>query len=128
MMRRISLLEGSSTSLDVFAAVERAASDAKTVLVVLDSLHTHAHVIKELHLYSSLVSPGSYLVVFDTVVEQMPADFFPDRPWGPGDSPMTAVREFLTGNQEFEIDRRIEDKLQITVAPGGYLRRVAAGA
>jgi cephalosporin hydroxylase len=92
------------------------------VLVVLDANHTHAHVLKELELYAPLVTRGSYLVVFDTVVEDMPAGCFPDRPWGPGNNPRTAVRAFLETTDRFVVDREIEEKLQITVAPGGYLK------
>ena len=94
-------------------------------MVILDSNHTHEHVLRELELYSSLVTKGCYLIVFDTVVEDMPADFFPDRPWGPGDNPKTAVHEFLKSNCRFEIDRETHDKLQITVAPDGYLKCIA---
>ena len=92
-------------------------------MVVLDSNHTHEHVLKELELYSPLVSKGSYCVVFDTVVEDMPEGSFPDRPWGKEDNPKTAVREFLKSNDLFEIDKSIQDKLLITVAPDGYLKR-----
>jgi len=93
-------------------------------MVVLDSNHTHEHVLHELELYAPLVTKGSYLVVMDTVVEQMPGDAFPDRPWGKGNNPMTAVREFLARTTRFEVDREIEDKLLLTVAPSGYLRCV----
>ena len=89
---------------------------------MLDSLHTHDHVTKELELYSPLVSKGSYLVVFDTIIEDMPEDFFPDRPWGKGNNPKTAVWEFLKKNDRFVIDKEIENKLLITVAPDGYLK------
>ncbi|MNH14145.1 Rhamnosyl O-methyltransferase precursor [compost metagenome] len=91
---------------------------------MLDSNHTHEHVLKELELYAPLVAVGSYCVVMDTVVEDMPADFFPDRPWGPGDNPKTAVWEYLKGNDSFEIDYQLQNKLLVTVAPDGYLRRV----
>ena len=96
----------------------------KKVLVVLDSNHTHEHVLEELRLYAPLVSVGSYCVVMDTVVEDMPADAFPDRPWGKGDNPKTAVWAYLEENRDFEIDQAIHSKLLITVAPDGYLRRV----
>lgn len=91
---------------------------------MLDSNHTHDHVLEELRLYAPLVSVGSYCVVMDTVVEDMPADFFPDRPWGPGDNPKTAVWKYLEENDCFEIDQQLQNKLLITVAPDGYLRRV----
>ncbi len=102
-----------------------AAQGQERVLVVLDSNHTHAHVLGELEAYGPLASVGSYCVVFDTLVEDMPADFYPDRPWGPGDNPKTAVRKFLKSHPAFEVDRSIQDKLLITVAPDGYLKRVA---
>jgi cephalosporin hydroxylase len=93
-------------------------------LVVLDSNHTHEHVLRELELYSPLVTRDSYLVVFDTVVEEMPADCFPNRPWGPGNNPMTAVRTFLAGNSRFVIDEEMSGKLLLSVAPDGYLKCV----
>jgi cephalosporin hydroxylase len=118
----IEMLEGSSIAPEVVAAVHERAKSYERVLVVLDSNHTHEHVARELALYSDLVGHGSYIVVFDTVIEDMPAEFFPDRPWGPGDNAGTAVREFLQKNPRFEVDREIQDKLLLTVAPGGYLR------
>ena len=125
MSRRIRLIEGSSIADDVVEQAAAMAADASTVLVVLDSNHTHEHVLRELELYAPLVTTGSYVVVFDTIVEDFPDDMYPDRPWGRGDNPKTAVHEFLRRSDEFEIDRTIENKLQITVAPNGYLRRVA---
>ena len=122
---RIRLLEGSSIGDEVYVQVRAEAEDAQRVMVILDSNHTHEHVLRELELYSPLVSSGSYCVVFDTVVEDMPADFFPDRPWGPGNNPKTAVHEFLSSQagQGFEIDKALQDKLLISVAPDGFLRR-----
>jgi cephalosporin hydroxylase len=107
------------------AQVREIAADYQSVLVCLDSNHTHAHVLAELQAYAPLTSVGSYCVVFDTIVEEMPADMYPDRPWGPGDNPKTAVREYLKTHEEFEIDRSIQHKLVITVAPDGYLIRTA---
>ncbi|MDQ0572432.1 cephalosporin hydroxylase [Variovorax paradoxus] len=126
MAKRISMLEGSSIAPDIIAAVQREGLGKKSVLVCLDSNHTHAHVLDELKAYAPMVSVGSYCVVFDTIVEDLPASFFPDRPWGPGDNPKTAVHEFLkTHGSLFEIDRSVDSKLLISVAPDGYLRRVA---
>ncbi|WP_426391401.1 cephalosporin hydroxylase family protein [Variovorax sp. R-27] len=126
MMKRISMIEGSSIAQDVIDKVKAAASDKRSVLVCLDSNHTHAHVLDELRAYAPLVSVGSYCVVFDTIVEDLPDSLFPDRPWGPGDNPKTAVHEFLkTHAHVFEIDRAIDNKLLVSVAPDGYLRRVA---
>ncbi|KIH85927.1 cephalosporin hydroxylase family protein [Pseudomonas batumici] len=123
MARRISMIQGSSIDPAIVEQVrERVAG--KKVLVVLDSNHTHEHVLEELRAYAPLASVGSYCVVMDTVVEDMPADAFPDRPWGKGDNPKTAVWVYLEENRDFEIDARIHSKLLITVAPDGYLRRV----
>lgn len=122
MFKRIKLLEGSSTSPAILAEVRELAKGKKQVLVILDSNHTHAHVLEELKLYSPLVTAGGYLIVFDTVAEDMPIDALNGRPWGPGNSPKTAVREFLKSNDRFACDRELDDKLQITVAPEGFLR------
>ena len=124
MSSRISMIEGSSLDAGVIKRVHEFASGFKKVMVFLDSNHTHDHVLDELKSYSGLVSPGSYCVVFDTLVEDLPDSLYPDRPWGPGNNPKTAVHEFLKTNSEFEIDKSIDDKLLITVAPDGYLRRV----
>lgn len=124
MFKRISLLQGSSIAPDVIAAVKAAAA-GKRVLVVLDSNHTHEHVLAELEAYAPLVSVGSYCVVMDTVVEDLPDDFYPDRPWGRGDNPKTAVLQYLKAHPEFGIDRDLENKILITVAPSGYLKRVS---
>jgi len=125
MARRIAMIEGSSVDDDVVAQVRERVAGRERVLVVLDSNHTHEHVARELELYGELVTPGSYLVVMDTVIDDMPAEAFPDRPWGPGNNPKTAVHEFLARNDRFEIDREISDKLLITVAPDGYLKCLA---
>lgn len=122
LARRIRMLQGSSIDPAIVAQATEAAR-GKKVMVVLDSNHTHEHVLAELQLYAPLVSPGSYCVVMDTVVENMPDRLFGDRPWGVGNNPLTAVREFLATHPEFETDRSIHDKLAVTVAPEGYLRR-----
>ncbi|MFZ4287632.1 cephalosporin hydroxylase family protein [Variovorax sp. HJSM1_2] len=123
---RIKLIEGSSTAPDVVAQVREAAKGKKNVLVCLDSNHTHEHVLAELQAYGDLVSVGSYCVVFDTFVEDMPADYvWTDRPWGKGDNPKTAVWEWLRSHPEFVIDKSVEDRLLVTSAPDGFLRRVA---
>jgi cephalosporin hydroxylase len=122
LMRRITLIEGSSTDEDVVAQVREHARPGAQVMVILDSNHTHEHVLRELELYSPLVRKGGYLVVFDTIIEDMGAEAFADRPWGVGNNPKTAVHEFLRTNDRFEVDRAMHDKLLITVAPDGYLR------
>ena len=122
LAKRLTLLQGSSVSTETLAEVRRIAAGKNRVLVVLDSNHTHDHVLAELRLYSTLVKRGSYLVVFDTVIETLPADCFGDRPWGPGNNPKTAVRAFLAETDRFQIDGRIQDKLLFSAAPDGYLR------
>jgi cephalosporin hydroxylase len=125
MARRIEMIQGSSISDDVIRKVRARAEGEERVLVCLDSNHTHEHVLAELEAYAPLTSAGSYCVVFDTVVEDMPAEMFPDRPWGPGDNPKTAVFEYLKSHPEFEIDRSIDHKLLISVAPHGFLKRLS---
>jgi len=122
MFKRIKMLEGSSIDENIVMQVQALAKKKTPILVVLDSMHTHAHVAEELKAYAPLVTNGSYLVVFDTVVEDMPDDMFNDRPWGKGNNPKTAVWEFLKSSDRFEVDKEIENKLLITVAPGGYLK------
>jgi cephalosporin hydroxylase len=124
MFKRISMIQGSAVDRAVSDQVLAAAQNAKKVLVILDSNHTHEHVLKELELYSPLVKKGSYLIVYDTVVEDLPDECFADRPWKKGNNPKTAVWEFLKKNNRFEIDKEIENKLLLTVAPDGYLRCV----
>ncbi len=123
LFHRITLIEGSSTDPEVAARIAWLAAGRRT-LVLLDWNHTHDHVLNELRLYSPLVKTGSYIVVFDTIIEHLPDDFFPDRPWGHGNNPQTAVAELLEQNERFRIDGDLEAKLVITAAPGGYLKCV----
>jgi len=125
MASRILMIQGSSTAAEVVARVKEIAASHERILVFLDSNHTHDHVLAELNAYAPLASVGSYCVVFDTLIEDMPPDAYPDRPWGPGNNPKTAVHEFLKSHDGFEIDKRLQDKLLITVAPDGYLKRLA---
>lgn len=124
LAHRITMIEGSSTDEAVLEQVRQFAAGAESVMVVLDSNHAHEHVLRELELYSPLVTTGSYLIVFDTAVELMPADAYPDRPWGKGANPYTAVQEFVAGSNRFEIDTDYDSKLLVTVAPSGYLKCV----
>tara|TARA_B110000438_G_scaffold169307_1_gene161797 strand:- start:6584 stop:7351 length:768 start_codon:yes stop_codon:yes gene_type:complete len=124
MASRIQMIQGSSIAPDIIAQVHTVAANYTRVLVMLDSNHTHAHVLAELQAYAPLTSVGSYCCVFDTVVEDLPKEMFPDRPWGPVDNPKTAVWEYLKTHPKFEIDKSIQHKLLITVAPDGYLRRI----
>ena len=124
MSRRITMIEGSSIAPEIVAQVKAKAKGKKRILVCMDSNHTHDHVLAELEAYAPLTGVGSYCVVFDTFVEDVPADVFDNRPWHPGNSPKTAVWEYLKTHPEFEIDKSIHQKLLITVAPDGYLKRV----
>ena len=124
MSNRIDMIEGSSISPDIISRVQDYSKKYQRILVSLDSNHTHEHVLAELEAYAPLTSIGSFCVVFDTIIEDMPKESFPNRPWGIGDNPKTAVWEFLKTHNEFEIDKNIENKLLITVAPDGYLKRV----
>ena len=125
MSHRIEMIEGSSVDPDIVSLVKEKAKGYERILVYLDSNHTHDHVLAELEAYAPLVSPGSYCVVFDTIIEDMPEGSFPDRPWDKGNNPKTAVWEYLKAHPEFEIDKSIQHKLLITVAPDGYLKRIA---
>jgi len=124
MASRIQMIQGSSIAPEVIKQVHTIADDYETILVCLDSNHTHEHVLAELEAYAPLTSIGSYCVVFDTVIEDLPDNMFPERPWGVGDNPKTAVWEYLRKHSEFEIEKSIQHKLLITVAPDGYLKRV----
>lgn len=125
MSRRITMLEGSSVAPEIVAQVASVAAQRRSVLVCLDSNHTHEHVLAELQAYAPMVTVGSYCVVFDTVVEDTPKAVFADRPWGPGNNPKTAVHAYLAATPGFEIDESMDNKLLISVAPNGFLRRVA---
>lgn len=124
MFKRITMIEGSSIAPDIIAQIKAKAAGQQRVLVCLDSNHTHDHVLAELEAYAPLTSVGSYCVVFDTIIEDMPAGSFPDRPWDQGNNPKTAVWEYLKTHPEFESDQSIPHKLLITVAPDGFLKRV----
>lgn len=124
MANRIDMIQGSSIAPEIIKQVFDYAKNYKRILISLDSNHTHEHVLAELEAYAPLTSEDSYCVVFDTVVEDMPESLFPDRSWGPGNNPKTAVWQYLKTHPEFEIDKTIQNKLLITVAPDGYLKRV----
>lgn len=124
LFRRITMIQGSSISHETIEQVRAMAVGKQRVLVCLDSNHTHDHVLAELEAYAPLTSLDSYCIVFDTIIEDMPADMFPDRSWAPGNNPKTAVWEYLKAHPEFEIDKHIDHKLLISVAPDGYLKRV----
>ncbi|MCO5400266.1 cephalosporin hydroxylase family protein [Ralstonia soli] len=125
MHRRIQMLQGSSIDPALVEQVRQIAASKRTVMVVLDSNHTHDHVLAELNAYAPLTSVDSYCVVFDTFVEDTPKSAFPDRPWGPGNNPKTAVHAYLRAHPEFAVDKAIEHKLLITSSPDGFLKRVS---
>src|SRR5436190_22174083 len=125
MSKRIKMFQGSSVSPEMADLIKKYAEGRGAILVCLDSNHTHDHVLQELKIYAPLASFNSYIVVFDTIVEDLPNEFYSqDRPWGVSNNPKTAVYEFLKENDSFEIDSSIDDKLLISVAPEGYLKRV----
>lgn len=124
MSKKITMFEGSSISDTMIIKVHEFAKRGKKILVCLDSNHTHKHVLSELNAYANLVSVGSYCCVFDTIIENMSEDSCSNRPWGAGNSPKTAVKEYLKNNDNFIINKDIDNKLLITVAPEGYLKRV----
>lgn len=124
LAHKIEMIQGSSIASEVIARVQACASGYQRVMVCLDSNHTHEHVLAELRAYAPLTTLGCYCVVFDTFVEDMPADLFPDRPWAPGDNPKTAVHTYIKEQPGFEIDASIPHKLQVTVAPDGFLKRI----
>ena len=124
MFKRIKMIEGSSIDKKIVKKIFKLAERKKKILVLLDSSHTHSHVLEELKSYSPLVNKGSYVVVFDTVLEDMPKNSFPNRPWDKGDNPKTAVKEFVKKSNRFKIDVDIERKLMITSNPSGFLKCV----
>lgn len=123
MGSRIEMIQGSSIAPETVEKVRASAQGYKTVMVFLDSMHTHDHVLGELDAYATMVSPGSYCVVFDTFVEDMPPQFFADRPWDVGNNPKTATRQWLANHTDFSVDHAMESRLMVTVAPEGFLKR-----
>ncbi len=134
LAHHIEMFQGSSISREIIDQVHAYAGAFKTIMVCLDSNHTHQHVLEELRAYAPLTTRDSYCIVFDTVIEDLPSGMYPDRPWDVGNNPKTAVHAYiqeLAGNDRasanqtlaFEIDKSIDYKLQISVAPDGYLKR-----
>jgi len=124
MFKRIKMIEGSSVDPKIIEEIAKIVTNRKKIMVCLDSNHTHDHVLKELQLYTPFVSVNSYCIVFDTIIEDMNGDSYPDRPWGKGNNPKTAVHEYLMTHPNFEINRSIQNKLLITVSPDGFLKRI----
>ncbi len=123
MFKRITMIQGSSIDKKIIKKVHEFSKDKKKIMIILDSNHTHKHVLEELKAYSSLVTKNSYLIVFDTIIEDLPEELInKQRPWGIGNNPKTAVHEFLKKSKRFKIDKKIEDKLLVTEASCGYLK------
>ena len=124
MYKRIIMLEGDSVSEEIVSKIREIAKNKKRVMVFLDSNHTHTHVLKELELYAPLATVGSYLVLPDTFIEYFPKGYYSNRPWDVGNNPLTALREFLSKNDNFVIDKEKVNKLMMTEAFDGYLKRI----
>lgn len=125
MSSRIDMIQGSSIAPEIIEQVTNLAGNFERILVSLDSNHTHEHVLAELVAYAPLVSEGSYCIVYDTAIDDLPQEIFPDRPWGPDDNPKTAVFEYIKSNNDFVIDHDVDQKLLLSVAPSGYLKRIS---
>ncbi|OUU51923.1 MAG: cephalosporin hydroxylase [Pelagibacteraceae bacterium TMED65] len=124
LRNRLDLIEGSSIQTEIINRVKELAENEKKIMVFLDSNHTHEHVLAELQAYAPLVAKDSYCIAFDTVIEDLPDELCNEKPWGVGNNPKTAVEEFLKSNSDFIVDKTIEDKALITVAPNGFLKRI----
>lgn len=124
LSERLELIEGSSTSSDTISQIKTLLEGSKEVLVILDSHHTHEHVMNELEAYSNFVGKGQYLICGDTIINYIPQQDHRPRPWGPGNNPATAVKEFLSKNHRFEIDKKIDNRLLFSCHPGGYLKAI----
>lgn len=120
----VEMIEGSSIDFDIVEQVGLLAKDYHRPMVFLDSNHTHNHVLAELEAYAPLVGVGSYCIVFDTLIEDYPSATFADRPWHSGNSPKSAVNEFLRTNSNFQIDSFVQDKILVTAAKDGFLKRL----
>ncbi len=127
MSSRITLIEGSSVAQSTTERVKAEIPAGATVMVVLDSDHSHAHVLAELEAYGPLVTPGQFLVAADTLLGHLTKDQTPlarSHVWHPGNEPLTAVRDFLTSHPEFEVDPLVNGKQLLASSPGGYLKRI----
>lgn len=122
LIGKIELIEGDSTSESTIQKLKSILNSSTNTLVILDSHHTHQHVLNELEVYSPLVAKGKYLICGDTIIDHLPNQEHRQRPWGPGNNPGTAVKEFLIKNERFSVDSDLEEKLLFSCHPGGYLR------
>ena len=124
LAHRMRLIEGDSCAASTLQVVKDSVGDRSPVMVILDLTHTHDHVLAELQHYAELVTPGSYVIVMDTIMEHLPAEMFAGKPYGKGNNPATATQAFLAHDGRFEIDHEIEDQVIMTLSPDGFLRRV----
>jgi cephalosporin hydroxylase len=124
LSERLVLIEGSSTAAETLDQVKTLLGGSRKVLVILDSYHTHEHVLNELRSYAPFIEKGQYLICGDTVVERIPLQLHRTRPWGPGNNPATAVKEFLSETDRFAVDEKIDQRLLLSCHPGGYLQAV----
>jgi len=124
LSERLELIEGKSTSADTLDQVKVVLGGSRKVLVILDSFHTHEHVLNELRSYAPFIEKGQYLICGDTVVERIPEQLHRDRPWGPGNNPATAVNEFLIETDRFKVDEKVDQRMLFSCHPGGYLKAI----
>ncbi|MDY1547598.1 cephalosporin hydroxylase family protein [Luteibacter sahnii] len=120
---RLRIVEGDPLDEATFGQVVGHVGARSPVLVILDLTHTHDHVLGELRRYAPLVTPESYVVVMDTIMEYLPEQAFAGKPYGKGNNPATAARAFLAEDERFEVDHAIEDQVIMTLSPDGFLRR-----
>ena len=121
LKKRITLIERNSVAPETAEEVRGLLSPDEKVMVVLDSNHTKEHVRRELELYGPLVTPGSYIVTADGLMEDL-IDVPRGKPEWTRDNPKAAVHEFLATHPEFELDPE-PTRLGVTYWPDGYLRR-----
>lgn len=121
LKKRITLIEGDSIAPGTVQEVHGLIGPEDRVMVVLDSNHSKAHVLKELQLYGALVTPGSYIVATDGNMAEL-HDVPGGKPEWMRDNPKVAIHEFLVSHPEFEMDPD-PTRLGITYWPDGYLRR-----
>ena len=121
---KIEMIESSSVNKGTFNKIKSLSKDYSNILVMLDSNHTESHVLEELNLYSSLISKNSYCIVFDTIVEKMDSEFSKNRPWNKKNSPQSAIQKFLKRNNNFVVDKTIDKKIILSMAPGGFLKKI----
>ena len=119
---RITLIEGSSSDPEVFEQISSQIPEGSNILLVLDSNHTHDHVLAELKLWSPLLQKGNFIIVSDTIVEVIPEQKHRPRPWGPGNNPMTGMQEFLESNGRFTSSNAYSDRAIVSFNPSGYLK------